>query len=424
MLRISLGGERHARRVECADWERIPWFNAVWHDRFILHGVGYSGRYQGGLAFLTHGIYSDDYVSSEVLCGNPGMVHRSFGRGWVAKYWLIQPLMRSLALATMTGHEFADGDLHRQTVTWSNGTTVHVNRGEQPWQVAGHTLPQYGFQAEGDGVTCAIERIDGVRVAYARAPDYLFVNARSVDPDMRFPIAVKVAELEYLGGRAFRIAYEWTAERPTDKGYHAFVHFCSEKSKRSDKIAFQGDHAPDPPTTAWGGTVRTETTVTVPDECGPGAYDIRVGLYQGGRLRLHGPDDGTSRVKLGKVMVEGEGDEITNIRFGPEDYGPDEVADFNREGKVVDFGAVATNGAFRLVLTDGTLVLTPLPEQPPAQVRLDLSRLFDGRAPQRISRVIALDDEQRPVGEVASEQDGPVVTFETDAESFAYRLER
>jgi hypothetical protein len=251
MLRLSTDRARYARYLVCADWERTPWFNAVWHDRFILHGVGYSGRYQGGLPFASHGIYSDDYISAEVLCGNAGMVHRSFDRDWVRKYWLIQPLMRSLALQTIAGHEFAGDDIHRQTVTWSNGATVHVNRGEDAWSVEGHDLPQYGFIAGSGDITCAIERLDGIRVAHASAPDYLFVDARGMDPDSRLPISVRVAGVERLGERRFRIDFEWDAERPADKDYGVFVHFCSERSTRSDGIAFQGDHAPDPPTSQW-----------------------------------------------------------------------------------------------------------------------------------------------------------------------------
>ena len=46
-LTLSPVGRRHMLRVQCADWERVPWFDAVNHHRFILHGVGYSSRYQG-----------------------------------------------------------------------------------------------------------------------------------------------------------------------------------------------------------------------------------------------------------------------------------------------------------------------------------------------------------------------------------------
>ena len=35
--------------IRCNDAERTPWFDAAHHDRFILHGAGYSSRYEGGL---------------------------------------------------------------------------------------------------------------------------------------------------------------------------------------------------------------------------------------------------------------------------------------------------------------------------------------------------------------------------------------
>ncbi|MCU0875434.1 MAG: DUF5696 domain-containing protein, partial [Pirellulaceae bacterium] len=49
--------------IPCEDAERIPWFDAAHHDRFILHGAGYSSRYQAGLDGRMHGIYSDDYLA-------------------------------------------------------------------------------------------------------------------------------------------------------------------------------------------------------------------------------------------------------------------------------------------------------------------------------------------------------------------------
>ena len=85
-------------RIRCKDAERIPWFDAAYHDRFILHGAGYPGRYEGGLDEATHGIYSDDYIATEVLTGRPAMVAHAFGRDVVRKYWLTHDLMRSLAL--------------------------------------------------------------------------------------------------------------------------------------------------------------------------------------------------------------------------------------------------------------------------------------------------------------------------------------
>jgi hypothetical protein len=167
---------------KCADAERTPWFDAAHHDRFILHGAGYSSRYQGGLDARLHGIYSDDYIATEVLTGHPAMVPRPFGRDVVRKYWLLQDYARALALRTIESVEFVGDDLHRQHVRWSGGGDVWVNRGERDWSVAGVTLPQYGFHARvptDEGmVETSIARRDGVITEMARSPGQLYVNGR------------------------------------------------------------------------------------------------------------------------------------------------------------------------------------------------------------------------------------------------------
>lgn len=35
--------------IKCDDAERVPWFDFAHHDRFVLHGAGYSNRYRAGL---------------------------------------------------------------------------------------------------------------------------------------------------------------------------------------------------------------------------------------------------------------------------------------------------------------------------------------------------------------------------------------
>ena len=54
-LRIDAEGKDFTWKIQCADSERIPWIDVAWHDKFILHGAGYEGRYQGGLDQREHG---------------------------------------------------------------------------------------------------------------------------------------------------------------------------------------------------------------------------------------------------------------------------------------------------------------------------------------------------------------------------------
>jgi hypothetical protein len=171
-------------RIETSDTERIPWFDMAYHDCFALHGAGYANRYAAGQDTRSHGTYSDDYISTEVLTGHPGMVSEPFGRDVVRKYWLLHDLMRSLALQRMEGFRFDGGNLHRQHVQWQNGGEVWVNRGEEIWTINGRVLPQYGFYAHvptKDGqLEAAIELRDGVIVEWSNSPAFIYANARPV----------------------------------------------------------------------------------------------------------------------------------------------------------------------------------------------------------------------------------------------------
>ncbi len=171
-LRIDPDASGFTLHVKAAAAERIPWLDAGYHERFILHGAGYPDRYAAGLPAATHGIYSDDYMATEVLTGHPAMVSEPFGRDVVRKYWLLDDLMRALAGRRIESVEFVGGDIHHQHVRWSGGGEVWVNRGESDWTVTApggeHLLPRYGFYAQAPNATgawrqAAVER-SGVNV--------------------------------------------------------------------------------------------------------------------------------------------------------------------------------------------------------------------------------------------------------------------
>lgn len=169
-------------RVRCKDSERIPWFDMAHHDRFALHGAGYESRYRAGLDPAMHGIYSDDYIATEVLTGHPAMVPVAFGRDVVRKYWLLHGIMRALAGRSMEWTGFVEYDIHRQYVRWKGGGQVWVNRGAPDWDGKQRILPQYGFYArvpsEGEQFEACIERKDFVVVEWSRGPEHVYVNAR------------------------------------------------------------------------------------------------------------------------------------------------------------------------------------------------------------------------------------------------------
>ncbi len=177
-LRVDPEGKAFTWKIQCSDSERIPWIDVAWHDKFVLHGAGYEGRYEGGLGRRQHGAYSDDYMTTEVLSGRPAMVPQAFNRDVVRVHWLLNDAMQALALDRIDSVEFAGNDIHRQHVRWERGAEVWVNRGAAPWTVEGHTLPRYGFYLRAGTVEAAIELRGGERVEWSRSPERRYEDGR------------------------------------------------------------------------------------------------------------------------------------------------------------------------------------------------------------------------------------------------------
>jgi hypothetical protein len=186
-LRLDPQGPAFTWRIGAADSERIPWIDVAWHDKFILHGAGYEGRYVAGLDTRTHGMHSDDYMSVEILSGRPAMVAGPFSRDVVRKYWLLQGAARALALDRIASVAFEGGDIHRQYVKWERGGEVWVNRGVADWSFSGHVLPQYGFYAripcQGGVCETAVEKLGGRVAEWSRSPSMLYVDGRGAEVD-------------------------------------------------------------------------------------------------------------------------------------------------------------------------------------------------------------------------------------------------
>jgi hypothetical protein len=187
-MRAEGGPERsNVWHIESSDTERVPWFDNAYHDVFVLQGAGYPGRYNSGQDSRLHGMYSDDYITTEVMTGRPAMVWDAFSRDSVRKYWLLHDVMKGLALRRIAAFSFAGADIHRHQIRWDGGGQVWVNRGTPDWTAAGHVLPQYGFYAlvpSREGLLeAAIERRQSLIVEWAKSPGALYVNARPVVPE-------------------------------------------------------------------------------------------------------------------------------------------------------------------------------------------------------------------------------------------------
>ncbi len=418
----------HYVYLPCKDWQRVPWFDAVNHRRFSLHGVGYSGRYQGRRSRRQHGIESDDYLSAEMLLGHALMIDRQgMVRGAVRKYWLGQDLIRRLATDTIERVDFAGGDADRQVVSWASGAVVCVNRGQTDWRVRGHRLPPYGYYGRSGRVESCIERIDGVIVEWSRGPDRFYVNGRGTDTDPPLRIRPSVGDLAYLGGREFKLPIHWDAREPTPTDLHVFVHFVMPPRSRLRQHRFYTGSNPKPPTSQWQGRVSTggNRVNTVPDDCPPGRYDVLVGLWDPKsrrRRRLLGEELDDKRFRVGTIVVEGRGDRVTRIRLeGPTSADPADTYRRNRGRRPIDFGSAVTAGAFRCERAGrNRLVLTPLPEEEPADLTLRLGAL--GEKDAVVREGLAVDADGRKTGKVPFEARADELTFRTRRGEFAYQI--
>lgn len=426
-LHLSPQPDRFEIRMHCEDWQRVPWYDAVNHARFVLMGAGYSGRYQAGRDRVLHGINSDDYMGIELLAGHSLMADSgSWGWSAVRKYYLLQDVARRLALRNIVSSEFVGGDIHRQRVIWDEGTVVHVNRGREDWTVDGRVLPPYGFLATNGDWYAAVERRRDAYAESSRGESGWFCDARthSLHNRRRVFAQPRVENFTDMGGGVFTYDCVWQVNHAHRLSWRAFVHFTNDADEEANRISFQDDHQPAVPTEEWeaGMTVRSRRRVEIP-ETASGRYHFLVGMYgQEGRASLDGVPFEKERVLVGTLAVE-RGDDGVEVRFVPAEGVVEPVRPpTNPPGTVVDFGFARTTGACRIVPVENGLDVTPLPNSPAFSATLRLAQLAGGRVPQ-VASVTAepLDEAAQPVA-VPFRQTGGELALEHDPAMFAYRI--
>ena len=415
-------------RISCRDWERVPWFDAVLHDKFSLHGVGYPSRYKLKQAQSDQRILeSDDYISAEILEGHALMIDRGgFGRGAVRKYWLAQDFIRSIALDNIENVEFINGDIHKQLIKWKSGAKVYVNRGDKDWQVAGKILPQYGYFAKNGSLESSIERINGIITEQSRGPSRCYFNARGFSQDATLAIRPTADRIEYLGNRRFKLIVNWDVQRAAPKDLQIFIHFNNPKSERPDKIAFQSGGNPTSGTSKWAGRVTTGENwiAQIPKTYGTGEYEITIGLWDpstGRRFALYGNDDGSTRYHLGKLIAEGTDEKITNIRLVRHKLKTQPPLRWNVGKTPIDFGSVVTTGAFRCQLNKNTIVVTPLSGLEPFTVTLRTDKLT-GTKNKYAASISAIDADDKKIRSVEFDAQNTQIQFHTRKNEFAYKI--
>ena len=428
--------------IKCREWSRVPWFDAVHHTKFSLHGVGYSSRYEAQRGRALHGIESDDYISAEILTGHALMVDRgSAMRGAVRKYWLAQDLIRNLADKEIVNVEFVDGNIHRQIITWSDDTAVFVNLDtKNDWAITDTTvLPPYGYVAESPNEYSAIFRQNGrvveMSLTERQGGTTYYVNARQRGAEDLLPIVPKINTFQYLGEDQFSATFKWNAREPAPQDLCIFVH-CVEQRRvwhHRPNEATLGGGFPLVPTSQWSGEMITDNhspknaeglpVMRIPDTLPAGRYYLVVGLYDahgnGHRSKLMGFNAGSDRYAVGWISVARNDGVVSDITFEPLDW--DEAELFERllpPKEPVEFGGIKTKGAFRLVFDDSaTLTITPLPGEPDTEVALPHPTAKSVRAIDESGNVL------RDVPFVKNEGDAYPLVFTSRRGEFAYRIE-
>ena len=370
------------------------------HPLEFNHGMGYYERWWAHGPDARRGLLSllDQYRMQEAAYGHQGFLG---GEAWhdPALVWLETHLMRPLTVRTalagpvaidyFNGRRWLDTTAaaksdapdawSRVRIRYGSGLTVWANGGASPLRVGGGTLPPNGWLASGAGLTVGTTLRSGVVSDMAETGDSVFVNARPAsDWVMTGTVRVRptVAGFTPTGPRSFRASYQWAVGQALAADCSCFVHFV-QPSATDDRegIRFQQDHALAQPTSHWkpGGMVSDGPwDITVPADAAPGDYLWTVGLSApgGGRLALLGKSDAQSRIILGTLHVAPDGLTFTPI---PPDAAPP-AAPVNQNGRVLDFGAVRTNGSAFLRREGPDWTLRPFPRDRPFTLELSDAR--------------------------------------------------
>jgi hypothetical protein len=348
------------------------------HPLQFNHGMGYYNRWWPSESFQTNWlngpvpmIVLDRYRLQEVAYGHAGFldatVYSMIPIAWLEHY-LLSPVMERYATAKPVeiSYEYNGAWLdatamakldqsetnNRVRIRYDNGLTLTANGTSNNWSTGSWSLPDWGWIAEGAGLTAGTTLRDGVVSDFADTGDTLFFNARpSSDWNLSNyrHIHPSVSSFQQTGTRTFQATYHWDVQDQLSRNYTVFVHFCT-----NGVITAQQDHAVSPATSQWlpGQPVNDGPwNITLPANLPNGEYDWLIGLYDpsdGSRVALQGVDDGTSRIRLGTLHLASAGSIVT---FAAETNAP--TVDptpwydphLNHSNVVVDFGALRTDGS-------------------------------------------------------------------------------
>ena len=413
--------------------DRTPWHDMATHGKMVLLAGGLGPRYSAAdwddHGSADHGYGSDDYLSNTVLGGRNPMCDGPFSRRTVMTYWLLHDVCDALARKSFEAHAFGP-TVRQQHTTFSGGGQAWANRGSNTvWTVAdGRRLPEYGFYVQTPDAQAGVVLLGSQRAGFAQSETHFFADARPVyNPLRKMQVESSVTRGSYLGNGVFAVTFRWNVLDPSFTGYAPFIHVCGgeKKTGSGERILFQSDMPFDRKMLARAGDFEVTARIAVPPNLPAGDYAVRYGLYQpgkGDRLAIRGPSDGGARICGGILRLEKEGGAFTRGTFVSESVSQDALDQgLNVARKMLDFGPVVTDGAFRL-RHEGRKewLLLPLPGSNPFRAELRFAEL--GAKAAKVKAVAALDPLHASAKNPDWVQEGATLKLLCDGQSFAYRI--
>ncbi|MDD2598271.1 MAG: hypothetical protein PHO37_03460 [Kiritimatiellae bacterium] len=410
---------------------RTPWHDMASHGRMVLLAGGLGPRYSAldwrAADRPMHGYGSDDYLSNTVIGGRNPMCDGPFSRRAVMTYWLLHDVCAELGRQDFESHAFGATILQQRT-TFGKSGRVWSNRGVEPWRVAdAHTLPQYGFYAECGDTRAGVVLLDGQRAAFAQSKTAVFVDARPLhDPGVNIKVAAEVTGGKYLGAGRFAFTVKWEVFDPVPASYKPFLHFdrADHELDQGENIAFQATLNLPVERLARTGIFETTTEFSIPREAAAGDYAIRFGMYNpANRLQISGLTGSGGRIKGGRISISKEESQFTQGAYNIENSDDlNALLEYNIAGKSLDFGAIQTAGAFRLLYGNTrSWSLVPLPGSRPFSAVIDLTQL--GAGERTVKGVIAVEPKGEYGQEVEWSQREGALRVQLNGRAFAYEIQ-
>ncbi|MHB0998060.1 MAG: DUF5696 domain-containing protein [Armatimonadota bacterium] len=359
------------------------------HPLQVNHGMGYYERWWKDIKWGSQPpiVVLDQYRMQEAAYGHAGFLSKDTWRtiplAWL-EHNLLTPVMeryaeaKPSAIAYEINGKWVDGTEAAKSGTWQrvkikydNGLTVTANTSKTIMNTGAHKLPQFGWVAEGAGVTAYTALRDGVVADYAETADSVFVNARDITTWNSSGINRVRPELngiKQISPRTIEFSYVWNVNDTLPGDYSSFVHFSLDaKSDNKENILFQQDHMLPKPTSEWKSGEKIIDgihTLKLSDDIADGDYKWHIGLVdpvKGDRIAIEGNDDGHRRIFLGTLHVKG-----AKISFTPDKSSGVDIIELysrnlNTQKKVIDFGTVRTNGSVMIRREGDEWVMQTLP---------------------------------------------------------------